>query len=232
MLKFFRQKLVEIEAGTADSDWQNSELPKQRVEELIGVIEGYSKLTGIASSCSSDGTKGGVEASGQTVALPVAAPEVVSPPAPVKAPSVLAAVAAAAEMAERERVALPMQMEAFSKMVVLSEAQFNLYKRDFDAVDKDGSGKVDKQEVTALLAAQLGQDPRPDQVEFFLQKFDENKDGLITLEEWITAVVGKQWAVSSEVLEEPSEDKEGAPILDADGEPMAMGLIYVFKGGG
>lgn len=146
---------------------------------------------------------------------------------------VAGAVAAAAESRERDRVALPMQMEAFSPKVVLSDSQYRLYKKHFNAIDQDGSGVIERSEVVTLLTAQMGKEPRPEQVESFLAKFDENQDGAISLEEWIAAVVGKEFAVSSLAADEiGGSDKDAPTFLDMNGDPMAMGLIYVFAGGG
>lgn len=196
---------------------EGDEKCKDRIETTRTVIEAYSEYT--HSNPLAD-----------EQSAPADSPEP-APPAPPDLDS--EAAAAASEARERERVALPMQMEAFSKMVVLSDAQYQLYKKDFDAVDKDGSGRVDKGEVAALLAAQLGSEPRPEQVQGFVDKFDKNKDGLISLEEWIGAVVGKDYAVSSGALGEAGGGEKGSPeFLDREGSPLAMGLIYVFAGGG
>jgi len=206
MLKYYKTKAQE-----GDQDC------KDRIEPTRAVIQAYSEFTQTNPLADEE-------------AGPAAAPE----PAPPAAPDLDSeAAAAASEARERERVALPMQMEAFSKMVVLSDAQYQLYEKDFNAVDKDSSGRIDKREVAALLTAQLGREPKPEQVQSFVDKFDKNKDGLISLEEWIGAVVGKDYAVSSGALGEAKDGEKGSPeFLDHDGDPMAMGLIYVFTGGG
>merc|ERR1740123_2063378 len=120
-------------------------------------------------------------------------------------------------------------MEAFSPKVVLSDAQYRLYKRHFEAVDVNGSGLIERSEVVTLLAAQMGKEPQPEQVERYLDRFDKNHDGAISLEEWIGAVVGKEFAISSLPEEKVYGASKDAPVfLDANGDPLAMGLIYMF----
>lgn len=209
MLKHFEKKLADGDASV-----------EKRIETTREVIEGYSAFT-------------------QTnpLATPVAPPPsaVVPPSSAVAAQDLDSEVAVAvSEVRERERVALPMQMEAFSKKVVLSDAQYRVYQKDFEEKDIDGSGRIETSEIAALLRSQLATEPTPEQLEAFLRKFDTNHDGFITLDEWIGGIVGKEFQVSTAVLAKGDDVPEGGSPngIDADGNPMAMGFIYVFTGGG
>uniref|UniRef100_A0A7S4SCE2 EF-hand domain-containing protein n=1 Tax=Alexandrium monilatum TaxID=311494 RepID=A0A7S4SCE2_9DINO len=217
MLEYYRKKAAEGDKECEDA-----------IEPTKAVIEGYSQFTQVnplapPAGSESESNEDAAAQDNDADAADAGEDDDVD----------AAAIAAAAEARERKRVALPMQMEAFSQKVVLSERQFEMYRLAFDAVDKDRSGKVDRGEVAALIAAQLGREPTPAQVEGFLDRFDANRDGLITLEEWIGATVGKEWAVSSGLLGEPPSEEQASPdFVDKDGNPMAVGLIYVFTGGG
>lgn len=210
-MKYFEKKSAEGDASA-----------EERIKTTRKVIEGYSEFTHTNPL-----------ADDPCAAPPPTASDPPSSAVVSKDLDVEAAVAAS-EARERERVALPMQMEAFSKKVVLSDVQYRLYQKGFEERDLDGSGKIEASEVAALLASQLNSEPTPEQLEAFSKKFDKNRDGSITLDEWIGGIVGKEFQVSSLVLGKGDDVPEGGSLAgtDADGNPMAMGLIYVFTGGG
>ena len=51
-------------------------------------------------------------------------------------------------------------------------------------MDKDGSGTITPDEVEDLLTATYGFPPLENEVEMFMEKFDLNNDGKVTLEEF------------------------------------------------
>ena len=117
--------------------------------------------------------------------------------------------------------------------VVISDAQFAVYKSDFDKADLNGDGVLEEDEVSEMLKLQLGSAPKADQVSSFMAAFDKDGDGRITVEEWIGAIIGKKYSVSPEMVRTASaEASENPDCLDKDGEPICVGLIYEFVGGG
>jgi len=143
------------------------------------------------------------------------------------------ALSDSAMMRELERVAMPMQMDSYTKKVILNDDQFKHYMTEFRKIDKDNSGYIEKTEIVSLLSQHLGgRDPTPEQTEEVFGNMDANKDGLISLEEWIGAVIGKDYAVSNEAAQSFATENPDMSILDMDGHPLCVGLIYMFKGGG
>ena len=69
--------------------------------------------------------------------------------------------------------------------VVLSEHQFEIFVSDFNQFDTDGTGFLEDQELVALLTNQLGTVPDEAQREVMLEALDRNKDGLVSLDEYI-----------------------------------------------
>ena len=71
------------------------------------------------------------------------------------------------------------------RSVVLSEHQFKIFENDFNQYDKDGTGFLEDQELVALLTDQLGAEPDDAQREVMLEALDRNKDGLVSLDEYV-----------------------------------------------
>ena len=59
----------------------------------------------------------------------------------------------------------------------------------FIKMDKDGSGAITPDEVEDLLHATYGFPPLEQEVDMFMEKFDLNQDGKVTLEEFKKALV-------------------------------------------
>ena len=59
----------------------------------------------------------------------------------------------------------------------------------FIKMDKDGSGCITPDEVEDLLHATYGFPPLENEVEMFMEKFDLNNDGKVTLDEFKKALV-------------------------------------------
>ena len=64
---------------------------------------------------------------------------------------------------------------------VFSDEEF---EEAFIKMDKDGSGTITPDEVEDLLTATYGFPPLENEVEMFMEKFDLNQDGKVTLEEF------------------------------------------------
>ena len=69
---------------------------------------------------------------------------------------------------------------------VFSDEEF---ERAFLKMDKDGSGGITPDEVEDLLFQTYGFPPLEQEVEMFMEKFDLNQDGKVTLEEFKKALV-------------------------------------------
>ena len=62
------------------------------------------------------------------------------------------------------------------------------FKPIFDAYDKDHNASLEKNELRALLADNLGVEPNQitqDQLDWHFDRIDENKDGKITFPEYV-----------------------------------------------
>ena len=68
---------------------------------------------------------------------------------------------------------------------VFSDEEF---EQAFVKVDKDGSGAITPDEVEDLLHATYGFPPLEEEVSMFMEEFDLNKDGKVTLDEFKCAL--------------------------------------------
>ena len=68
---------------------------------------------------------------------------------------------------------------------VFDDAEF---EAAFIKMDKDGSGTITPDEVEDLLTETYGFPPLEQEVEMFMEEFDLNKDGKVTLEEFKSAL--------------------------------------------
>ena len=66
-------------------------------------------------------------------------------------------------------------------LTVFSDEEF---ERVFHRVDKDGSGTITPDEVEELLSETYGFPPLEEEVKMFMDEFDLNQDGRVTLEEF------------------------------------------------
>ena len=77
----------------------------------------------------------------------------------------------------------------------VTDEEFAVHKADFDKFDKDGSGKLDGDELEQLVMHQLGRKPDRAILDAFLKSFDVDSDGKIDLNEYLNVVLGKGWKV-------------------------------------
>ena len=70
-------------------------------------------------------------------------------------------------------------------------------------MDKDGSGGITPDEVEDLLFQTYGFPPLENEVEMFMEKFDLNQDGKVTLEEFKKALT---------VIREEMKTKSGSAV--------------------
>lgn len=75
--------------------------------------------------------------------------------------------------------------ETIIKFTNLSEEEFAYAKEEFDSIDKDGSGTLDKAEVAKWLESDAG--VSEEEVREYLKQFDKDGDGTITLIEFLQA---------------------------------------------
>ena len=69
---------------------------------------------------------------------------------------------------------------------VFSDEEF---EATFHRVDRDGSGSITPDEVEVLLTETYGFPPLEDEVKMFMEEFDLNQDGRVTLEEFKSALI-------------------------------------------
>ena len=63
------------------------------------------------------------------------------------------------------------------------------FEATFHRVDKDGSGAITPDEVEDLLSETYGFPPLEEEVKMFMQEFDLNQDGKVTIDEFKSALV-------------------------------------------
>jgi len=83
--------------------------------------------------------------------------------------------------------------------------QMEVFRRDFDAVDADGSGFIEAREVSYLLKIQLGRKPSDEEVMSVMRSFDKDENGFIDFDEYMDWMLGEGWC-----LQEGEEDASGA----------------------
>lgn len=107
---------------------------------------------------------------------------------------------------------------------ISSDADFELRKA-FEMIDRDGDGKIQKEELEALLLRLGAESPSREELELMLSEVDRDGDGCITLEEF--------YSISS-AFAPPSCDKELKDAFDffdsdGDGRITAEDLFSVFQ---
>lgn len=126
-----------------------------------------------------------------------------------------------------------LELGEYSRKVVISRKQWAIYKKDFDAVDADGDGQLQLSEIQTMLENQLERKVTEAELQQWMEEFDANKDGFVSLVEWISAVIGKEFSLATDIDENDEQYKDPHEgIIDKDGLPLAIGKIYVFTGGG
>jgi len=77
------------------------------------------------------------------------------------------------------------------KITALTKQEYDIYKSDFDLIDKDRDGAISDEEVTEMLKQQLQRDPTTAEVKCFIAGFDRDQDGKISFEEYMIRLCGK-----------------------------------------
>ena len=80
-------------------------------------------------------------------------------------------------------------------------------------MDRDGSGAITPDEVEDLLTATYGFPPLEEEIQMFMEKFDLNQDGKVTLTEFRT-VLGKLREETQEKAKQASEYTSLAQMRD------------------
>lgn len=73
--------------------------------------------------------------------------------------------------------------------------QYSVYLEDFNKIDKDGDGLLDRNEIQLLIQTQLGRRPTARQVTEVMKQIDIDENGYISFDEYLDWVLGKGWAV-------------------------------------
>merc|ERR1712216_1063615 len=97
---------------------------------------------------------------------------------------------------DRKAHGAPLGMAAANQQqpkVALTKEELAEFKSEFNEVDTDQSGSIDVDEVRQLLKIQLDRDPSQDEVEAMLHAFDQNQDGKVTFEEYMSTLCGEGW---------------------------------------
>ena len=74
--------------------------------------------------------------------------------------------------------------------------EFNVFKQDFDALDTNGSGRLEAPEVSQLLKNQLQRDPTADELANYFARNDRDGNGSMSLHEYVASLVGGPWQLA------------------------------------
>lgn len=89
-------------------------------------------------------------------------------------------------------------MDSFSRPV-LTNAQHVVCRRDFESFDTDKSKLLERKEIPKLLTKQLERKPTKSEIQSFMHENDMNKDGKVSLVEYITSIFGKDWRMDGDM---------------------------------
>lgn len=94
----------------------------------------------------------------------------------------------------------------------LTEEQVAEFREAFKIFDKDGDGKIDRQELGTVMRA-LGQNPTQREIDDLVNEMDQNNDAAINFAEFLTMMARqvKEQDVEAEIL-------EAFKVFDADGD--------------
>jgi len=90
--------------------------------------------------------------------------------------------------------------------LVIQPHQMEVFQRDFDAVDADGSGFIESREVSYLLKIQLGRKATDEEVMSVMRSFDKDENGYIDFEEYMTWMLGEGWSCAQSEVETMGPD--------------------------
>merc|ERR1712195_11307 len=79
----------------------------------------------------------------------------------------------------------------------LSQAQFLIYQADFDSLDTNSNGYLDKSEVKVLFNIQLETEPDDTALTDFINTLDSDKDGKVNLREYIQHILGIEFEIKN-----------------------------------
>lgn len=107
----------------------------------------------------------------------------------------------------------------------ISAAVYFELKQAFEMIDRDGDGKIAKEELGSLLSRLGAEPPSEEELRLMLSEVDRDGDGCITLEEF--HAIGSAFAPSADT----SELRETFDFFDSDrdGKITAEELFSVFR---
>ncbi|CAM9174501.1 unnamed protein product [Choristocarpus tenellus] len=108
----------------------------------------------------------------------------------------------------------------------LTEEEREEYQESFNIFDKNGDGTIDQNELRVVLRS-LGYSPTSRQLEEMISKVDENKDGVLTFDEFVNMMLAGDVETDREM-----EIKEAFNFFDknGDGEITPEELAQTMRG--
>ena len=87
-----------------------------------------------------------------------------------------------------------------TKRAEVSTEEFEIFQSDFNRFDTNQNGTLEADEVAQLLSAQSARQVTQEYLESYFAKNDANVNGVISLQEYITSIVGEWLLVTPEPL--------------------------------
>ena len=92
----------------------------------------------------------------------------------------------------------PSELVEWAMIDVLTSEAYAICQQDFESFDSDISGLLERKEIPKLLKKQLEREPTESEVQAYMRENDINKDGKISLVEYIGSIYGKDWRIDGD----------------------------------
>ena len=104
------------------------------------------------------------------------------------------------------------------RMLKVDQLSTEDFRAAFQAIDEDGSGVIDSEEVRTLMTDMLQAPPPKSAIKHFIKEFDNDGDGEISWDEFEAGILQMKKDFEEEDEEEPEEEEDK---IEVDTAPKA-----------